>query len=57
MDRDNPWIAPLKVWIRALRGQSMDCTALAQSIDCATTRHAFVQKKKGSKVISQEKGK
>ena len=23
MDRDNPWIALLKVWIRALRGQSM----------------------------------
>ena len=40
MDRDNPWIALLKVWIRALRGQSMDCTALAQSMDCATTRHA-----------------
>ena len=39
MDRDNPWIAPLKVWIRALRGKSMDCTALAQSMDCATTRH------------------
>ena len=25
MDRDNPWIALLKVWIRALRWQSMDC--------------------------------
>ena len=37
MDRDNPWIALLKVWIRALRGQSMDCPALAQSMDCATT--------------------
>ena len=24
MDRDNPWIALLKVWIRALRGRSMD---------------------------------
>ena len=37
MDRDNPWIALLKVWIRALRGQSMDCTALARSMVCATT--------------------
>ena len=45
MDRDNPWIALLKVWIRALRGQSMDCPALARSMDCATTH--VVQKKKG----------
>ena len=40
MDRDNPLIALLKVWIRVLRGQSMDCTALAQSVDCATTHAA-----------------
>ena len=33
---DNPWIALRKAWIRALRGQSVDCTALAQSTDCAT---------------------
>ena len=39
MDRDNPWIALLKAWIRALRGQSMDCTTLAQSTDCAA--HVF----------------
>ena len=32
MDRDNPWIALLKVRIRALCGQSMDCTALARWI-------------------------
>ena len=25
------------MWIRALRGQSMDCKALARSMDCATT--------------------
>ena len=33
---DNPWIALRKAWIRALRGQSVNCTALAQSTDCAT---------------------
>ena len=43
MDRDNPWIALLKVWIRALRRQSMDCTALARSMDCATTHISSVR--------------
>ena len=81
MDRDNPWIALPKVWIRALRRQSMDCPALARSTDCATRLSAHVssrvrlevvmvdrkafeeyitnsfEKKKGSKVISREKGK
>ena len=36
---DNPWIALRKAWIRALRGQSVDCTALEQSTDCATHAH------------------
>ena len=40
MDWDNPWIVLLKVWISALRGQSMDCTAFAQSMDCATIHAA-----------------
>ena len=81
MDWDNPWIALPKVWIRALRGKSMDCPALARSTDCATRLSAHVssrvrlkvimvdrkafeeyitnsfEKKKGSKVISREKGK
>ena len=42
MDRDNPWIALPKVWIRALCGQSMDCPALARSTDCATRFSAHV---------------
>ena len=45
MDRDNPWIALPKVWIRALRGQSMDCAALARSIDCTTTHASSVRAK------------
>ena len=45
MDRDNPWIALLKVWIRALRGQSMDCAALARSMDCATIHVSSVRAK------------
>ena len=43
MDQDNPWIALLKVWIRALRGQSMDCPALARSMDCAATHVSSVR--------------
>ena len=56
IDRDNPWIALLKVWIRALRGQSMDCASAAQSMDCAITHQAFMQKKKkGIKVIVEKR--
>ena len=33
---NNQWIALLKARIRALREQSIDCTTLAQSRDCAT---------------------
>ena len=35
----NPWIALLKAWIRTLHRQSVDCTTLAQSRDCATHMH------------------
>ena len=57
MDRDNLWIALLKAWIRTLRGQSMDCTALGRSMDCAITHLSSVcAKEEGSKVISREKG-
>ena len=45
MDRDNPWIALLKVWILALRGQSMDYPALARSMDCATTHVSSIRAK------------
>ena len=45
VDRDNPWIALLKVRIRALRGQSMDCPALERSMDCATTHVSGIHAK------------
>ena len=45
MDRDNPWIALLKVWICALHGQSMDCAALARSMDRATTHVSSIRAK------------
>ena len=38
VDPNNSWITPLKVWIHALREQSMDWTNLVQSVDYATIR-------------------
>ena len=57
MDRDNPWIALLKVWIRALRGQSMDCTAPARSrMDCATTHVSSVRTEEEREQGDQSRG-
>ena len=50
MDWDNPWIALLKVWIRALCGQSMDCPTFARSMDCATT-HTHVSSVRAVEVV------
>ena len=56
MDRDNPWIALLKVWIRALRGQSMDCSALARSMDCATTHASSIRAKEEEREQGDQSG-